>query len=147
MCRLHLDHIDHLADMIARLEAQIEEMVTPFSAERDLLLTFPGIGPKVAAVIIAEIGADIGMFPTAAHLPPGPAGAPETTNRRVNENPASPAKATPTCSRSWSKPPGRRSAPKAGSKHATTGWCAGSAATAAPKPRTRRSSRSPTPLQ
>jgi transposase len=68
MCRLHLDHIDHLADMIARLEAKIEEMVTPFSAERDLLLTIPGIGPKVAAVILAEIGTDMAMFPTDAHL-------------------------------------------------------------------------------
>lgn len=68
MCRLHLDHIDHLTDMINRLEAKIEEMVTPFSAERDLLLTIPGIGPKLAPVIIAEIGTDMGMFPTAAHL-------------------------------------------------------------------------------
>jgi transposase len=56
MCRLHLDHIDHLADMIDRLDAKIEEMVAPFSAERDLLLTVPGIGPKIAPVIIARSG-------------------------------------------------------------------------------------------
>jgi transposase len=31
MCRLHLDHIDHLEAMIARLDAQIEVMMTPFS--------------------------------------------------------------------------------------------------------------------
>ena len=31
MCRLHLDHIDHLEAMIARLDAQIEAMMTPFS--------------------------------------------------------------------------------------------------------------------
>ena len=30
MCRLHLDHIDHLEAMIARLDAQIEAMMTPF---------------------------------------------------------------------------------------------------------------------
>ncbi len=41
MCRLHLDHIDHLKEMIARLEAQIEEMMTPFRAQRDLLATAP----------------------------------------------------------------------------------------------------------
>jgi transposase len=68
MCRLHLDHIDHLADMIARLDVKIQEMVAPFSAERDLLLTIPGIGPKIVPVILAEIGTDMGMFPTDAHL-------------------------------------------------------------------------------
>ena len=30
MCRLHLDHIDHLEPMIARLDAQIEAMMAPF---------------------------------------------------------------------------------------------------------------------
>ena len=45
MCRLHLDHIDHLDAMIARLDAQIEAMMTPFRAARDLLATVPGIGP------------------------------------------------------------------------------------------------------
>ena len=30
MCRLHLDHIDHLEAMIARLDAQIEAMMAPF---------------------------------------------------------------------------------------------------------------------
>ena len=31
MCRLHLDHIDHLEAMIARLDAQIEAMMVPFA--------------------------------------------------------------------------------------------------------------------
>ncbi len=68
MCRLHLDHIDHLTDMIARLEGEIEQVVVPFSAERDLLVTIPGIGAKIAAAVIGEIGADMSMFPTDAHL-------------------------------------------------------------------------------
>jgi transposase len=42
MCRLHLDHIDHLEAMIARLDAQIEARMTPFRAARDLLTTTPG---------------------------------------------------------------------------------------------------------
>ena len=37
MCRLHLDHIDHLVAMIAKLDAQIEVMMAPFRAARDLL--------------------------------------------------------------------------------------------------------------
>jgi transposase len=69
MCRLHLAHIDHLEEMIATLDAQIEAMMTPFRAQRDLLTTIPGIGPLAAAAVIAEIGADVReYFPRAAHL-------------------------------------------------------------------------------
>ena len=32
MCRLHLEHLDHLQAMIAKLDAQIEEMMAPFRA-------------------------------------------------------------------------------------------------------------------
>ena len=69
MCQLHLEHIDHLDDMIARLDAQVEEMMVPFARSRDLLVTIPGIGPKAAAAIISEIGVSIGeFFPSHAHL-------------------------------------------------------------------------------
>ena len=69
MCRLHLDHIDHLEAMIARLDAQVEAMMTPFRAARDLLTTIPGIGPTAAAAVICEIGPDVReYFPDAAHL-------------------------------------------------------------------------------
>jgi transposase len=69
MCRLHLDHTDHLEAMIARLDAQAEAMMTPFRAARDLLTTAPGIGPLSAAAVICEIGADVReYFPDAAHL-------------------------------------------------------------------------------
>jgi transposase len=69
MCRLHLEHIDHLEAMIARLDEQVEAMMTPFRAERDLLTTIPGVGPLTAAAIISEIGTDMpGFFPDAAHL-------------------------------------------------------------------------------
>ena len=69
MCRLHLDHIDHLEAMIAKLDAQIEAMMAPFRAARNLLTTIPGIGPLAAAAVISEAGADIReFFPDAAHL-------------------------------------------------------------------------------
>jgi transposase len=69
MCRLHLDHIDHLEAMTTALDAQIEAMMTPFRAARDLLTTVPGIGPLAAAAVISEIGADVrGFFPDAARL-------------------------------------------------------------------------------
>jgi transposase len=66
---LHLDHIDHLEAMIAKLDAQIEAMMAPFRAARDLLTTIPGIGPLAAAAVISETGASIlEFFPDAAHL-------------------------------------------------------------------------------
>jgi transposase len=69
MCQLHLDHIGHLDDMIAKLDAQIEVMMAPFRAERDLLTTIPGIGALAAAAVISEIGASPAeFFPDAAHL-------------------------------------------------------------------------------
>jgi transposase len=69
MCRLHLDHIGHLEEMIATLDEQVEAMMAPFRAERDLLTTIPGIGLVAAAAVISEIGADVaGYFPDAAHL-------------------------------------------------------------------------------
>jgi transposase len=69
MCTLHLEHIAGLNEMITRLDAQVEQMMVPFARQRDLLVTIPGIGPRVASVIISEIGADIaGYFSTDAHL-------------------------------------------------------------------------------
>ena len=69
MCRLHLDHIDHLEEMIAKLDAQTEAMMAPFRAGRDLLTTIPGIGLTTAAAVISEIGASVAeFFPDAAHL-------------------------------------------------------------------------------
>jgi len=68
MCTLHLGHIDHLADMIARLDARIDEASLPFARQIELLATIPGIGERAAQVIISEIGVDMTRFPTAAHL-------------------------------------------------------------------------------
>jgi transposase len=69
MCRLHLDHIDHVEAMITRLDAQIEAMMTPFQAARDPLATAPGIGQLAAAAVISEIGVTVKeFFPDDAHL-------------------------------------------------------------------------------
>jgi transposase len=69
MCRLHLDHIDHLDKTITALEARVEAMMQPFRAARDLLVTIPGIGLLPAAAVISEIGTDVrAYFPTAGHL-------------------------------------------------------------------------------
>jgi transposase len=69
MCQLHLDHIAHLNQMIAKLDAQVEAMMVPFTRQRDLLATIPGSGPRAAAAIISEIGPPPGeFFTTGTHL-------------------------------------------------------------------------------
>ena len=68
LARLHLDHLDHLNDMISRLDAQIEEMTAPFGVQIQALCTIPGIAERTAQVIISEIGVDMSRFPTADHL-------------------------------------------------------------------------------
>jgi transposase len=68
MARLYLDRIDAHAADIARLDGRIEEAIAPFRSVRELLMSIPGWSQIVADVFIAETGADMSVFPTAAHL-------------------------------------------------------------------------------
>src|SRR3989441_2932333 len=63
-----LAHIDYLDETIAFLSAQIEQVIAPFSTERELLETIPGVARFGAEVLIAELGVDMSVFPTSAHL-------------------------------------------------------------------------------
>ncbi len=63
-----LAHIDDLDETIARLDAEVAERLRPFVAEIEHLDTIPGVGRRTAEVIVAEVGTDMGRFPTAAHL-------------------------------------------------------------------------------
>jgi len=63
-----LAHIDFLDEAISRLGAEIETCLEPYTRERDLLITIPGVKQRVAEVLIAEIGVDMTVFPTPKHL-------------------------------------------------------------------------------
>jgi transposase len=65
---LALDHLDHLEAAIARLDARVDEVIAPFAVARDRLDTITGVGKRAAEAIIAEIGVDMSVFPTAGHL-------------------------------------------------------------------------------
>lgn len=65
---LSLTHLEQLEAMIGQLDAEIDRVIAPFSAARDRLDTITGVGKRAAECIIAEIGVDMGRFPTAAHL-------------------------------------------------------------------------------
>jgi transposase len=49
-------------------DAQIAAEIAPFSRQMELLQTIPGVGVKTAQVFIAETGADMSRFHSAAHL-------------------------------------------------------------------------------
>ncbi len=68
LARLHLRLIDQHAAALDDLTARIEVAIAPFRRARDLLVTAPGIRTALADIIIAETGADMSRFPTAAHL-------------------------------------------------------------------------------
>ena len=63
-----LAHIDYLDETIATLSERIEQLIAPFSRQRDLLETIPGVGRTAAQVLIAELGVDMSVFPSSAHL-------------------------------------------------------------------------------
>jgi transposase len=68
LLRLHLDQVDALDAAIARVDREVEGHLAPFRAAVDLLASIPGVGALAARVIVAEIGLDMGRFPTAGHL-------------------------------------------------------------------------------
>ena len=68
LLRLHLDQVDALEAAIARVDREVEEHLAPFRAAVDLLASIPGVGALAARVIVAEIGLDMGRFPSAGHL-------------------------------------------------------------------------------
>jgi transposase len=65
---LALAHLEHLEAAIARLDARVDEVIAPFAVARDRLDTITGVGKRAAEAIIAEIGVDMSVFPTAGHL-------------------------------------------------------------------------------
>src|SRR5919198_1209831 len=63
-----LAHLDGLDELIEQLNAEVEERLRPFEDAVDRLDSIPGVGRRVAEILVAEIGLDMTRFPTAAHL-------------------------------------------------------------------------------
>jgi transposase len=66
---LLLDELTYLEGLIGRLTARITAVLPPPSAEAvKRLATIPGIDVRAAENIVAEVGVDMAVFPTAGHL-------------------------------------------------------------------------------
>jgi transposase len=76
MVALHLARIDHLNQMLTQVAEKIGRvgkdpipgLVDPFTAQVRLLMSIPGVGERVATVVVSEIGVEMTRFPTAKHL-------------------------------------------------------------------------------
>lgn len=68
MCRQIIAHIDFLDQAIGQLNTEIAAKVAPFEPAVELLNSMPGISAATAHTVIAEIGLDMSVFPTAGHL-------------------------------------------------------------------------------
>jgi transposase len=68
MISFHLRHIDELDALVGSLEGRIDEELAPFRGVVEHLITIPGVKKDAAAAIVAEIGVEMSVFPTAGHL-------------------------------------------------------------------------------
>jgi transposase len=62
-----LAHLDYLDEAIAMVSDRLEELLAPFAETLTRLDAIPGINRRTAEVLIAELGVDMTVFPTAGH--------------------------------------------------------------------------------
>lgn len=68
LLRLELDQVEHIEAVITKVEGEAAKALHPFRAQVEALDTIPGVDKTAAAVILAEVGADMSRFPTEGHL-------------------------------------------------------------------------------
>ncbi|WP_235000387.1 IS110 family RNA-guided transposase [Virgibacillus dakarensis] len=62
MLRYHWEHMIYIEQVIEELEEQIDQCLTPYRKEVELLDTIPGVNKDAAAVFVAELGVDMSVF-------------------------------------------------------------------------------------
>jgi transposase len=68
LCQLMLERIDAATAKIDQVTAQIDRVIAPFAHQVAQLDAITGVGVVAAQELLAEIGVEMGRFPTAAHL-------------------------------------------------------------------------------
>lgn len=67
LLRLQLQRLDQADSGLDVLDARIDEALAPYQEQCQLLQQIPGVSRVVAAVIVAELGTDMGVFRSAQH--------------------------------------------------------------------------------
>jgi transposase len=67
LIRQSLEHIHFMEDQIHSLDEEILKLLEPYREQYELLQSIPGIKAETAAVVLAELGPDMTVFPTVAH--------------------------------------------------------------------------------
>jgi transposase len=117
-----LNRVDGITADIATVQAHIDAQIGELAPAVARLDAIPGVGPVAAQMILAEIGTDMGRFPTPAHLTSWARFAPgvsESAGRR-GATPA-PGKATATWLASSARPQSVPPAPTPSSASAIDG--------------------------
>jgi transposase len=68
LLKLQLDRLETTEKDLAFLERRIQEKLNPYAAQLTLLQEIPGVDWRLAAVIIAELGADMSVFQAVTQL-------------------------------------------------------------------------------
>jgi transposase len=67
MLQVQLNRIERTEQDVQALDLEIEARLEPYRAQHELLMQIPGVEWLVAAVIIAELGVDMSVFPSVRH--------------------------------------------------------------------------------
>jgi transposase len=65
---LHWDHLQQLEQLIGRLSERIAKRCKPYREQIEQLDRIVGVNQTGAEAIVAEVGVDMAVFPTAEHL-------------------------------------------------------------------------------
>jgi len=67
MLQMQLQRIERTEEDVKALDAAIDARLEPYRLQHELLMQIPGVEWLVAAVIIAELGVDMTVFPSVRH--------------------------------------------------------------------------------
>lgn len=65
---MHLGRLEAVEEDIQKVERMIERQLAPHRDKLELLMTIPGVSYLSACVILAELGVEMGQWPTEKHL-------------------------------------------------------------------------------
>jgi transposase len=68
LLRLQLERLEQVDAQIQRTDERIDRQLEPYREQRERLTQIPGVEHVVAAEVIAEIGTDMSIFKSDAHL-------------------------------------------------------------------------------